>query len=106
MITTVRTHCVKCNTDVRLPTADITLKVCQHAPLSYYRFVCPSCGSPNHIPADDRVVSLLMSGGVEAEPWEVPAEALEPKAGEPISYDDVLDFVQELETKQEWWAEL
>jgi hypothetical protein len=41
-------------------------------------------------------VSLLMSGGVEAEVWEVPAEALEPKAGPELSYDDLLDFLLQL----------
>ena len=47
-------------------------------------------------PADDHVVSLLMSGGVRAQVFEVPAEALEPKAGPAISYDDLLDFVLQL----------
>jgi hypothetical protein len=38
-----------------------------------------------------------MSGGVKATVWEVPAEALEPKAGPALSYDDLLDFVLQLE---------
>jgi hypothetical protein len=37
-----------------------------------------------------------MSGGVRAQVWEVPAEALEPKAGPTLSYDDLLDFVIQL----------
>jgi hypothetical protein len=37
-----------------------------------------------------------MSGGVRAEVWEVPAEALEPKAGAELTYDDLLDFVLQL----------
>jgi hypothetical protein len=28
--------------------------------------------------------------------WEVPAEALEPKPGPALSYDDLLDFVLQL----------
>jgi hypothetical protein len=37
-----------------------------------------------------------MSGGVRAQVFEIPAEALEPKAGPTISYDDLLDFVLQL----------
>ena len=38
------------------------------------------------------VVTLLVSGGVVAEHWVIPAEALEEHAGSAITYDDVLDF--------------
>ena len=39
-----------------------------------------------------------MSGGVKATVWEVPAEAMEPKAGPTLSYDDLLDFALQLGT--------
>lgn len=81
---------------VQLRSPDITLRVCNYAPLSDYSFRCPSCGDVVRKPADDHVVSLLMSGGVRAQIWEVPAEVLEPKAGPAISYDDLLDFAFEL----------
>ena len=30
--------------------------------------------------------------------WEIPAEALEERSGPPIGYDDLLDFVLQLDT--------
>jgi hypothetical protein len=43
------------------------------------------------------VISLLMSGGVEATVWEVPEEALEAKPGPTLTYDDLLDLVLALD---------
>ena len=94
-MTTIKASCPSCG-EVELTSADITLRVCNHAPLSYYSFSCPTCTDTVRKPADDHVVSLLMSGGVRAQVFEVPAEALEPKAGPAISYDDLLDFVLQL----------
>ncbi|HVB27727.1 MAG TPA: hypothetical protein VNE21_07440 [Mycobacteriales bacterium] len=91
-MTTIKASCPSCG-EVELTSADIALRVCSHAPLSYYAFNCPKCTDEVRKPADDHVVSLLMSGGVRAEVWEVPAEALEPKYGPGLTYDDLLDFV-------------
>jgi hypothetical protein len=66
--------------------------VCSHAPLSYYAFDCGTCGEEVRKPADDHVVSLLVSGGVPAQVWDLPAEVLEVKTGPALSYDDLLDF--------------
>ena len=95
-MTTIKASCPTCG-EVELTPADISLMVCSHAPLSYYAFCCPTCTEEIRKPADDHVISLLMSGGVKATVWEVPAEALEPKAGPVLSYDDLLDFVLQLE---------
>lgn len=94
-MTTIKASCPTCS-EVELTSADITLRVCNYAPLSYYAFTCPTCREHVRKPADDHIVSLLMSGGVRAQVWEVPAEALEPKSGPAISYDDLLDFVLQL----------
>jgi hypothetical protein len=94
-VTTIKASCPTCG-EVELTSADITLRVCNHAPLSYYSFACPTCEDEVRKPADDHIVSLLMSGGVRAQVWEVPAEALEPKPGPALSYDDLLDFVLQL----------
>jgi hypothetical protein len=72
--------------------------VCSHAPQSYYTFCCPKCSETVRKPADDHVVSLLMSGGVKAEVWDLPAEALEPRTGPTLTYDDLLDFALQLAT--------
>ncbi len=94
-MTTIKASCPGCG-EVELTSDDIRLRVCSHGALSYYTFTCPECVQQVRKPADDHIVSLLMSGGVNAEVWEVPAEALEPKSGTPLSYDDLLDFLLQL----------
>ena len=96
-MTTIKASCPTCG-EVELTSADIALMVCSYAPLSYYAFHCPSCLDEVRKPADDHVISLLMSGGVEATVWEVPEEALEAHTGPAISYDDLLDLVLALES--------
>ncbi|GAC1329690.1 MAG: hypothetical protein NVSMB13_17440 [Mycobacteriales bacterium] len=94
-MTTIKASCPTCG-EVELTPADVALRVCNHAPLSYYAFACPSCHDEVRKPADDHVVSLLVSGGVKANVWEVPAEALETHSGPSLGYDDLLDFVLQL----------
>jgi hypothetical protein len=90
-MTTIKASCPTCG-EVELTPADVSLMVCSHAPLSYYAFTCATCNEEVRKPADDHVVSLLVSGGVPAQVWELPAEALETKTGPVLSYDDLLDF--------------
>jgi len=96
-MTTIKASCPTCG-EVELTPADLSLMVCSHAPLSYYAFDCASCGDLVRKPADDHVVSLLVSGGVPATVWDLPAEALETKTGPALSYDDLLDFALQLGT--------
>ena len=90
-MTTIKASCPTCG-EVELTPADVSLMVCSHAPLSYYAFQCGTCSEEVRKPADDHVVSLLVSGGVPAQVWELPAEVLEPKVGPTLTYDDLLDF--------------
>jgi len=94
-MTLIKASCPGCG-EVELTPADVALMVCSHAPLSYYAFTCNGCGDEVRKPADDHVVSLLVSGGVPATVWEVPAEALEEHSGPRLSYDDLLDFALQL----------
>ena len=94
-MTTIKASCPDCG-EVELTSADVRLMVCSYSPMSYYAFRCTTCGDEVRKPADDHVVSLLLSGGVEALVWELPAEALEPHEGPAICYDDVLDFALKL----------
>ena len=94
-MTTIKASCPTCG-EVELTPADVRLMVCSHAPLSYYAFDCKSCCEEIRKPADDHVVSLLVSGGVPAQVWDLPAEALEVKAGPALDYDDLLDFALQL----------
>jgi len=94
-MTTIKASCPTCG-EVELTPADVSLMVCSHAPLSYYAFGCPGCLDEVRKPADDHIVSLLVSGGVPARVWDLPGEALEPKQGPRLTYDDLLDFALRL----------
>jgi hypothetical protein len=95
-MTTIKTSCPVCG-DVELTPAQMRLIVCSRSEWSYYAFSCTTCRDEIRKPADDEVVALLVSGGVVAEQWVIPAEALEERSGGVISYDDVLDFALELD---------
>lgn len=90
-MTTIKTSCPVCG-DVELTPPQMRLVVCTRPEWSFYSFACTSCADEVRKPADPEVVGLLVSGGVLAERWIIPAEALEEHSGAPISYDDLLDF--------------
>lgn len=95
-MTTIKTTCPSCG-DVELTPPQVRLVVCNVADWSYYAFHCSGCSDEIRKPASSDVVSALRGGGVVAEEWKVPAEALEEKTGETVSYDDVLDFALRLQ---------
>lgn len=97
-MTTIKASCPVCG-DVELKPTQLRLVVCTRSEWSYYAFVCTTCRDEVRKPADEEIVALLISGGVVAEPWEIPAEALEEHPGAVITYDDVLDFVLELDRR-------
>jgi len=90
-VTTIKATCPGCG-EVELTPDDIELRVCTHAPASYYVFDCPLCHTDIQKPADDRVIQLLISGGVKALVWELPDEVLETHSGPALTHDDLLDF--------------
>lgn len=90
-MTTIKAMCPTCG-EVELTPDDIELRVCTYSPASYYLFECPLCSAAIQKPADDRVVQLLISGGVPATVWEFPAECSEQHEGPVFTIDDVLDF--------------
>lgn len=96
-MTTIKASCPACG-EVELTPAEVSLRVCSDAPLSYYAFDCGGCQREVRKPADDHIVALLVSGGVPATVWDLPAEALEIKTGPPLTYDDLLDFALQLST--------
>ena len=96
MDTQIRATCPTCG-GVELRSSDIRLTVCNKAGLSWYAFDCDGCEQEIRKPADGRVIALLVSGGVRAELWEVPAEALEAHDGPPLTWDDLVDFGVALE---------
>ncbi len=94
-MTTIKASCPTCG-EVELTPSDVALMVCSRAALSYYAFDCPTCADEVRKPADEHVVSLLVSGGIVAKLWDLPAEALEPRGGPRLTYDDLLDFALHL----------
>ncbi len=95
-MTTIKTSCPVCG-DVELTPAQMRLVVCTRSDWSFYAFQCDTCQDEIRKPADDEVGTLLVSGGVVAEQWVIPAEALEDHEGPVIAYDDVLDFALQLD---------
>jgi hypothetical protein len=95
-MTTIKASCPVCG-DVDLTPAQVKLVVCNRIEWSYYAFLCTGCEDEIRKPADEEIISLLITGGVDAQMWEIPAEALEEHSGPAITYDDVLDFVLALE---------
>ena len=103
-MTTIRATCPGCG-EVELTPEDIELRVCTQPSSSYYQFVCPLCDDTVRKPADDRVVQLLISGGVAATVWQLPDEVREMRAGPPLTTDDLLDFHLLLE-QGDWFDRL
>jgi hypothetical protein len=94
---TIRASCPSCG-DVELTTKDVTVQVCSTNNQGSYSFRCPDCLLAVSKPAESRIVDLLVSSGVRLSVWHMPAELDEPRTGEPIDYDDLLEFHYELQT--------
>lgn len=103
-MTTIRATCPSCG-EVELTPEDLELKVCSsNSTSSYYRFCCPLCTEEVRKPADDRIVQLLISGGVQATVWELASE--DPHGDAPVfTIDDLLDFHNLLQS-DDWYDAL
>jgi hypothetical protein len=104
-MTTIKASCPICG-DVSLTPREVKVVSCTRAEWSYYAFTCPECRDEVSKPADDEIVTLLVSGGVPVEEWVIPAEALEDHSGEAITYDELLDFALWLDGHDRVVAEL
>ena len=103
-MTTIKATCPYCG-EVDLDAEDILLRIGAARGSNTYGFSCPTCGDFVEKRADDRVVRLLLSGGVIPVPVHIPAEALELHYGPPLTSDDLLDFHEEL-GRDDWFEEL
>jgi predicted RNA-binding Zn-ribbon protein involved in translation (DUF1610 family) len=103
-MTTIKATCPGCG-EVDLTADDILLRIGAGNQANTYGFSCPDCGDFIEKPADERIVRLLLSGGVMPTLVHVPAEVLEPRDGPPIDYDDVLAF-HELMQHEDWFDQL
>lgn len=101
-MTTIRATCPTCG-EVGLTPEEVDLRVDPDgdAP-AYYAFDCPLCHEVVRKPADNRIVRLLASGGVEVRRLV----AVSPRpAGPPLTHDDLIDFHSLLRTDH-WFDEL
>lgn len=90
-MTTIKASCPSCG-DVELTPRQVRLVVCNVPGRSFYSFTCHTCCDDIRKPASEDVVTLLRSGGVVAERYVMPAEALESHDGAPLTHDELLDF--------------
>ncbi|MDQ3752217.1 MAG: hypothetical protein M3333_04930 [Actinomycetota bacterium] len=104
MNTTIKATCPACG-EVALTSEDIVLRIGPATSINSYGFSCPRCSEFVTKTADERVVRLLLSGGVRPIPIHVPAEVLEYRSGPPINHDDIL-ALHELLDGDDWFEEL
>lgn len=86
-MTTIKATCPTCG-EVDLTADDIELRLSNAEDASRYGFECPVCVDFIWKPADERIVELLISGGVRANVIEERFRSDLP----PLTYDDLLDF--------------
>ena len=101
---TIRASCPDCG-DVELTTRDLTVRVCLEDNQGSYAFRCPTCRMAVVKAAEQRIVDLLVASGVRLDEWRLPAELSEPRVGDPISHDDLLDFHALLST-EDWFSQV
>jgi hypothetical protein len=90
---------------VDLTVRDVSVRVCADDHSGSYSFKCPECEMAVAKHADPNVVELLVSSGVKMAVWQLPAELWEPRMGEPISHDDLLDF-HDMLAEENWFDRL
>jgi hypothetical protein len=98
-MTRIRATCPNCG-EIDLESSDVTLRRSLAADGrvlddSSYRFRCPGCADLVEKPADERVVDLLLTGGVPVEDVGPALRALHPEMpddGPAFTRDDLLDL--------------
>ena len=102
LVATIRASCPTCG-DVELTSRDVSVQVCASNNQGSYAFRCPQCAVAVSKMAEQRIVDLLVSSGVRLSVWSLPAELDEPRAGDPLDYDDLLEFHRLLQ--EDGWFE-
>ena len=101
-MTTIRATCPTCG-EVGLTPEEIDLRVDPAgSDPSFYAFNCPTCTTVVRKPADERIVRLLASGGVEVRQLIHPSAR---RPGPAFTHDDLIDFHGLLRTDH-WFDEL
>jgi hypothetical protein len=88
----VTTSCPECG-EVEIPLDTVILRVCEDNDSASCALLCPQCGARFTKPVDDGMSVLLVTFGVNIEPWQRPAEVDErPIFDTPISYEELESF--------------
>ncbi|MEU5363637.1 hypothetical protein ABZ354_09110 [Streptomyces sp. NPDC005925] len=61
-----RAGCPDCRGRFELTAGDLRLAIGASSRTTFYSFTCPDCGAAVRKPAGERIVELLISGGVRA----------------------------------------
>lgn len=104
MATVIKASCQECG-DVELGVSELSVRVCTSEAQSSYVFRCPTCHMSVAKPAEQRIVDLLIASGVELVEWRLPAELFEPRQGQPITHDDLIDFHRLLQSP-DWFESI
>lgn len=102
----IKARCQHCDGESEAGPSGYHLTLFAPVGTGYYEFFCQICKAHNRRVADEHVIGLLHSGEVigllhsgevaETIKW-MPAEALELHDGPPLTVDDALDFVLDLD---------
>ncbi|HYZ10700.1 MAG TPA: hypothetical protein VE962_02275 [Actinomycetota bacterium] len=104
-MTSIRTNCPRCG-EVEMRADVILLTVEPSSGEGTYSFVCPSCEDLVEKPADQKIVSLLKSVGVDVAERAAPSPELETRPeGPAFTLDDVIDF-HFLLSRDDWVGDL
>lgn len=105
-MTTIKATCPNCG-EVTLTPDEVELWIDRSAREdSFYAFTCPTCLCVVRKPADDRVIRLLTTGGVEVRHVAPPVPPRPPRFSAPqFTHDDLLDFHTML-AADEWFSDL
>lgn len=93
----ITASCSECAAESTLRPSAFRMTIFDSGRGSYYSFFCPSCTEESRRELDPALEVILCRFGVRLTLVHVPLEVLEPKGGPPISPEDVMDFVLDLE---------
>lgn len=92
---TFEVHCPDCGV-IQLDADQLWLVLAPSPLVDHVAFHCPDCGALVRGPAHPDAVEMLCTL-VAVEELEVPAEALEPHDGEPLTVDDLIELMLEVD---------
>lgn len=92
----VKSRCWRCG-EVNLSLENILLVEHGDGEGVFYSFICGSCGDPQAYPADSRFVDFMSMNGSEPIILKPPIECKESGDNPTLSWDDLLDFHQQLQ---------